>query len=230
MPFVYATALPAHSSPVEAGRLRALCAGWEGRAFPGLSPRQREHCRRFFPEGAGLRARASRLLGRLLALRALPVGAMLDRDDSGRPRVDGAPGWRVAFSHSGSAAFCLVCAPGECPDDACGAPALDAEAWGGPRPADRAFAAPAPTRAASLCRWVLAEALFKALGAAPPLWGAVAEAAHAGCGRRAGTWTTRAGRLSWRFLAAPGHVLCAALPNAPATPLRLRWLSWRDLA
>lgn len=230
MPFVHATPLPAFARATEEARLRELCARWEGQAWPRLSPREQAHCRRFFPQGKALRARASRLLGRLLALRALPEDVLLDRDDRGLPRVTGAPGWRVAFSHSGRAVFCLVCPPGETITCAGAAPALDAETWGAPAPVDRAFEAPVPDRAASLRRWVLAEALFKALGAPPALWGSVAATAHAHASARAGIWKTSGARVRWRFLPAPGHILCVGLPGVVRTPLRLRWLAWQSLA
>lgn len=230
MPLLCATALPAFAPDTAEARLRRLCARWDGLASPRLSPGQRAHCRRFAPAGAGLAARASRLLARLLALRALPPSAILDMDAEGRPLVRGAPGWQVAFSHSGTAAFCLVCAPGEAPPRSGGTPALDAEARGTAPPGDRAFDAPAPTQAASLRRWLLAEALFKALGAAPARWGAVAATAHEHAGERAGTWASGGAHLSWQVLAAPGHFLCVTLPGSEIPPLPLRWLPWRILA
>ena len=230
MPIVYATALPAFSPPAEEAALRPLCARWERAAAPRLSPAQRAHCRRFHSGGGALRARASRLLARLLALRALPEGAALDMDAQGRPLVTDAPGWQAAFTHSGSAAFCLICGPGEAWGESPVSMALDAEAWGAPPPGDRAFAAPTPTQAASLRRWVLAEVLFKALGAPPACWTAVAVAAHAGAGRRQGIWQADGARLGWRVLAAPGHLLCTALPGAAVPRLRLCWLHWKVLA
>ncbi|MBD5647189.1 MAG: hypothetical protein HDQ89_06055 [Desulfovibrio sp.] len=227
MPIVYATALPTFPPRAEEAFLRRLCARWEYAAAPALSPAQRAHCRRFHSGGRALRARASRLLARLLALRALPEGAVLDRDVQGRPLVTGAPGWQLAFTHSGSAAFCLMSAPEETPSASPGSLALDAEAWGRPAPGDRAFAAPAPTPQASLRRWVLAEALYKALGAPPAHWDTVAAAAHAGSTQRLGLWQAGGARLCWRFLAAPGHVLCAALPGTAFPRLELRWLHWK---
>lgn len=227
MPIVYATALPTFSGPAEEGALRELCAHWERAAAPRLSPAQRAHCRRFRSGGDALRARASRLLARLLALRALPAGAGLDMDAQGRPLAEDAPGWQVAFTHSGSAAFCLISAPGEVIADSPFRVALDAEAWGAPAPGDRAFAAPAPTQDAALRRWVLAEALYKALVAPPGRWAAVAAAAHAGAAQRQGFWQADGARLCWRFLAAPGSLLCAALPGT--APLGLRWLHWQLL-
>ncbi|MBD5557491.1 MAG: hypothetical protein HDQ92_02715 [Desulfovibrio sp.] len=230
MPVVYASALPTVPLPDEEAALRQLCARWERADVPRLSPAQRAHYGRFRSGGAALRARASRLLARLLALRALPAGAVLDMDADGRPLVTGAPGWQVAFTHSGNAAFCLICAPGELQGASPGLPALDAEAWGTHQPGDRAFAAPAPTPAASLRRWVLAEALYKALGATPARWAAVAAAAHAGATQRRGLWQADGVCLCWRFLAAPGHVLCAALPGTAFPRLGLRWLHWQMLA
>lgn len=229
MPVVYATALPTFPRPAEEAALRQLCAHWEHAAAPRLSPAQRAHCRRFHPGGGALRARASRLLARLLALRALPAGALLDMDAHGRPLVAGAPGWQAAFTHSGSAAFCLLSAPGETLADSPVPVALDAEAWGSPAPGDRAFAAPAPAQDASLRRWVLAEALYKALGALPARWDAVAATAHAGAAQRQGFWQPDGARLCWRFLAAPGHLLCAAFPGTASPRLRLRWLHWKLL-
>lgn len=229
MPLVYATALPTFPPPAEEAALRQLCALWEHAAAPRLSPAQRAHCRRFNAGGPALRARASRLLARLLALSALPAGGGLDMDAQGRPLVTGAPGWQAAFTHSGSTAFCLICAPGEVLADSPVRVALDAEAWATAAPGDRAFAAPARTPQASLRRWVLAEALYKALGAPPTRWAAVAAAAHAGAAQRWGLWLTHGACLCWRFLAAPGHLLYAALPGTAAPPLRLRWLHWKLL-
>ncbi|MDE7241087.1 hypothetical protein [Desulfovibrio sp.] len=229
MPLVYATALPSLPLAVEEPSLRHLCVAWERAAAPRLSPGQRAHCRRFAPTGDALRARASRLLARLLALRALPEGAVLDLDAQGRPLVAGAPGWGAAFTHSGKAAFCLVCAPGETPAASPAQMALDAETGKTPPPADRAFAAPAPTQDLRLRRWVLAEALYKALGAPPARWTAIAAAAHAGAAQRRGIWRTDGARLCWRFLAAPGHLLCAAFPGEAVWPLRLRWRPWQEL-
>lgn len=230
MPFIYATALPVFATATAEARLRALCARWESVARPRLATGQLGHCRDFVPWGEALRACASRLLARLLALRALPEGALLDMDAEGRPLIRGAAGWRVAFSHSGRAAFCLVCAPGEANLSARGMPALDAEAWPSPAPTDRAFTVPAPSPAASLRRWVLAEALFKALGAPPSLWNEVAAIAHAHASERSGAWERGNPRLFWHVLAAPGHVLCVALPLQSPTPLRLHWLPWQSLA
>lgn len=230
MPSVYATALPAFPPAMEGAVLRALCARWERWTAPRLAPEQRAHCRRFAPQGEALRARASRLLVRLLAFRALPACATIHRDEAGRPRVDGAPGWQVAFTHSGRAAFCLVCGPGETPPLPGAEPALDAEAWDAPPPADRAFGIPASIRGSALRRWLLAEALFKALGARQRLWGAVAGAAEQHRGERAGSLEVDGARLGWRFFPAPGHLLCAALPGGAAAPLRLHWLPWQALA
>lgn len=245
MPLILATALPA--SPPEWGeaRLRALCARWERLMAPWLSPGERAHCHRFAPRGAALRARASRLLVRLLAFRALPPTARLDRDAQGRPLVAGAPGWWVAFSHSGHAAFCLALAPGEVPHEEPGAtrPALDAEALAAPfTPGshDRAFpkdcvgacgvvldgASPAwPLR-----RWLLAEALFKATGASASVWGRVAAFADEHAGERAGIFETQGTRLGWRFAALPGHMLCVTLPERVPSPLRTGWFAWQALS
>lgn len=236
MPLIYASALPGFAGPPAQQRLRRLCALWERRAAPRLSPEQLAHLRRFPPSGDALLARASRLLARLLAARALPGGARLGMDAAGRPRVFGAPGWEVAFSHSGRAAFCLVRPPEETRGGAwgraCGTAtvALDAEALSAHPPADRAFAGPARSPRASLRRWTLAEALFKALGGRPALWAAAAAAAHAGAGQRAGAWQWEGQRLDWRRFSCPGHMLCVALPGVTAAPVRLRWLAWHAFA
>ena len=229
MPLVCATALPAFPPATAEKRLSALCARWERNLAPRVSPAQMAHCRRFAQGADALRARASRLLARLLALSALPREATLDMDEAGRPLVTGAPGWRAAFTHSGAAAFCLLCAPGEGAAASPGAPALDAEARGAASATDRAFAAPAPSPGFSLRRWVLAEALFKARGAEPPLWESVAGAAHAGTPRRLGFWQSGDARFCWRFLPAPGHVLCVAFPGEAVPPLPLRWRHWQEL-
>lgn len=229
MPIVYASPLPVFPPATADDRLRPLCRHFERAAFPRLSPRQRAHCARFAPGGAALRARVSRLLARLLALRALPEGTVLERDKDGRPRVTGAPGWKVAFAHSGRAAFCLLCAPGETESPGRSAPALDAEALANAPRGDRAFAEAARDPARCLRRWLLAEALFKARGAPAVLWGDVAAAAHAGAGKRRGFWQTGAGGLGWYFLPAPGHLLCVALPGRGRTPPRLRWIPWHAL-
>lgn len=229
MPLVYASALPDFADAPAGRRLRRLCARWEQRVAPRLSPAQRAHIRRFHPSGDALFARASRLLARLLAVRALPGGARLDMDAAGRPRVSGAPGWEVAFSHSGRAAFCLVLPPEETRGETCGTAtaALDAEALSAPPPADAVFAGAARSPRASLRRWTLAEALFKALGGRPALWAAAAAAAHAGVGRRAGVWLWEERRVNWRRISCPGHALCVALPGGAVAPARLRWLAWR---
>lgn len=232
MPLVYACALPGFADSPARDRLRCLSARWERRAAPHLSPEQLAHIRRFRPSGDALLARVSRLLARLLAVRALPGSARLDMDAAGRPRVCGAPGWEVAFSHSGRAAFCLARSPEETRGSAGAAvtAALDAEALSSPPPADLVFAGPARSPRASLRRWTLAEALFKALGARPALWTATAAAAHTGAGQRAGVWLWEGQRLRWLRLPCPGHALCVALPDAAAAPVRLRWLAWHALA
>lgn len=234
MPLVCAAALPLFPPASAEKRLRRLCALWEEGLAPRLSPRQMAHCRRFPASGATLPARASRLLVRLLALRALPEGCRLDMDDRGRPHAGGAPGWHMAFSHSGCAAFCLVVAPGEL-SGAEGAspsslPALDAEARGALPPTGRCFSAPAASPGAALRRWVLAEALFKALGCPPPGWAAVARAAERGALFRAGRWEGARPGLAWRFAAAPGHVLCVALPGRLPSSIYMpvHWFRWQD--
>ncbi len=232
MPLIYACALPDFADFPARQRLRSLCALWERRAAPRLSPEQLAHIRRFRPSGDALLARASRLLARLLAVRALPGGARLGMDAAGRPRVFGAPGWEVAFSHSGRAAFCLARPPEETRGRARATvtAALDAEILSAPPPADRPFAGPARSPRASLRRWLLAEALFKALGGRPALWAVAAAAAHAGAGQRAGVCLPEGQRLHWRQLSCPGHALCVALPGAAPAPVRLRWLVWHAFA
>lgn len=228
MPLVLAAPLPDLAPPMAGGRLSRLCARWERILAPRLSPGQITHCRRFYNEGEALKARASRLLARLLALRVLPRGCSLDMDELSRPRVDCAPGWHVAFSHSGRAAFCLVLAPGDTGQLPQGHSALDAEAVGNLPPTDRGFAAPAPTPRAGLRRWLLAEALFKALGASPELWKIAACAAHGAPGRTAGCSRMAGAPFSWRFLPAPGHALCVAFPGGEPFSVGLRWLPWQS--
>lgn len=236
MPLVCAIPLPRLTDARDdRRRLRRLCALWEARAAARLSPAQLAHCRRFADDGAALLARASRLLARLVALRLLPPGAGLDGDGAGRPVVTGAPGWEAAFSHSGRAAFCLLCQPHETAGEASRIrAALDAEAPDAIPPGDRAFAAPAACAAASLRRWVLAEALFKARGATPLHWSPAAAFAHGALGtglpRRAGIWRREDPALSWRLLAVPGHWVCVALPGEAAPRVRVRWLPLQALA
>ncbi|MBD5416401.1 MAG: hypothetical protein HDR50_01710 [Desulfovibrio sp.] len=228
MPLLLAAALPDFGAARAAPRLAELCGRWERDLAPRLAPAQLAHCRRFGQGGSAPRARASRLLARLLALRALPGSATLEMDERGRPRVAGAPGWRVAFSHSGAAAFCLVLTPGETAGRPAGYSAVDAEPADGMPSTDRGFAAPAPTPQAGLRRWLLAEALFKALGGAPESWQAAARAAHDGARQGAGYCTLAGARLSWRFVVAPGHALCVALPGDAPFPVDLRWLTWQS--
>lgn len=227
MPLVCATALPVYAKASAERRLRQLCSHWERCVAPRLSFLQLAHCRRFYPCGNALGARASRLLARLLALHALPKTASLDMDSVGRPLVCGVPGWEVAFSHSGHAAFCLLQSPEEMTPDWPSKGALDAEPLEGAPPADRGFPGPASSPRAALRRWVLAEALFKALGSRPACWAAVAAAAHKGAAQRTGIWRHKSWILSWRLLVVPGHPLCVVLPNAPATPIHLRWFTWQ---
>ena len=229
MPLILAAPLPSFAAPTAEARLQRLCASWERALATRLSPAQLAHCRRFGTGGEALNARASRLLVRLLALRVLPQESMLDRDEHGRPRVSGTPGWQIAFSHSGSAAFCLVLGPRETASLPAGHAALDAEACGRLPPTDRGFTAPAPSRRAALRRWVLAEALFKALGAPAARWGAVATAAEHAGGARSGRWRDGADVLSWHFFAAPGHAGCVALPGSAPFFVGLRWLAWQSL-
>lgn len=233
MPLLLAAALPDFGAARAAPRLAELCGRWERYLAPRLAPAQLAHCRRFGQGGSAPRARASRMLARLLALRALPGSATLERDERGRPRVARAPGWRVAFSHSGAAAFCLVLTPGDTVGRPGGEPALDAEPASALPSTDRGFAGPAPTPRAGLRRWLLAEALFKALGADPAYWKAAAGAAHAeadhdGARQGAGYCILAGAPFAWRFVAAPGHALCVALPGDAPFPVDLRWLTWQS--
>lgn len=230
MPLVLAAALPAFAGPASEERLARLCGNWERRLAPRLSPGQIAHCRRFSKGGDVTRARASRLLARLLALTALPPDCLLALDALDRPRVTGEPGWQLAFSHSGRAAFCLVLTPWEGARRSPGSCALDAEAIGLLLPTDRAFAGSSHSGSAGLRRWTLAEAMYKALGALPQRWEAVAAAAEQGAPHRSGSWHAGDALLSWRFAAAPGHGLCVALPGKAPFSLTLRWLAWQSLA
>lgn len=228
MPLILAAPLPSFAAPGDQAGVSRLCARWERHLAPRLSPCQLAHCSRFGNDGDALRARASRLLARLLVLRVLPQGSLLDMDERGRPRVTGACGWQIAFSHSGHAAFCLVLQPSETARLPEGRPALDAEATDAPPSTDRGFLAPAPTSRAALRRWLLAEALFKGLGAPPEHWKAAAVAAHGGAGRAAGRCTLAGAQFTWRFVPAPGHALCVALSGGEPFSAALRWLAWQS--
>ncbi|WP_165079057.1 MULTISPECIES: hypothetical protein [unclassified Desulfovibrio] len=228
MPLILSAPLPDCAATGAEARLTQLCARWERSVAPRLAPAQLAHCRRFGQGGGAPGARASRLLARLLALRALPRRTTLEGDDHGRPRVAGAPGWHIAFSHSGAAAFCLVLKPGETAQRPAGYGAVDAEPASALPTTDRGFAAPAPTPRAGLWRWLLAEALFKARGAAPECWKDAACAAHDGAGHAAGCCTLAGAPFSWRFLAVPGHAVCVALPGAAPFSVGLRWLAWQS--
>lgn len=228
MPLILAAPLPVFGASGADARLSMLCVRWERRLVSRLSPAQMSHCRRFAESGEALQARASRLLARLLALHVLPGFCVLAMDASGRPRVEGAPGWHTAFSHSGRAAFCLVLAPEETAGRPEGQPALDAEVAGRLPPTDRGFAAPAPSPRGALRRWLLAETLFKAAGAAPACWNAAARSAHCGAGQAAGYARIAGAQVSWRFLPAPGHALCVALPGGEPFSVGLRWLAWQS--
>lgn len=210
---VLGVALPQTAEP----SLREWCATWERTLAPRLSCAQLEHIRRFRQTGAPLRARASRLLARLLALGALPPGAVLDMDALGRPVVAGPPDWLVAFSHSGLAAFCLVVPArphsGEAPRSAPPGrvpplvPALDAEAVG-----------PGQMSRAKARDWTLFEALLKAAGSG------------ARTRRTPGPGFFRAGQpLRHCFLCLPGHQLCVALPGMRPPRMRLSWRQWHSL-
>lgn len=185
--------------------------------LPWLGPQQLAHLQAFHTGEAALKARCSRLLARALLVRlvmgatqaslAAPGGsdvpslsAMLNHpylsclgfaglgmDYLGRPVL---PGWRIAFGHSGLAAFCAarrlkdeqsvaLCHQAHNPEEAAqpreeSRPclALDAEALDSSPPAGRAFTARemfAPLAEAfhareNLRRWTVKEALLKAAG------------------------------------------------------------------
>ena len=178
-----------------------------------------------------IEAALSRLMARaqlITAAALLPAGGprvQIRMDNRGRPQFDG---WRVAFSHSGRAAFCALAPADQDADIGQNSPALglnapdiglDAEALTSPPPHASAFAThelAAPLALPQDCidrealrRWTIKEALLKAAGLGlgmPP--------AHIPTGRfgqRAGLWQGPLGLLGWRSLACPGHWLCVAL-------------------
>ena len=224
--------------------LRLWRCAFEAALAPWLDARQLEHVRRFGQNTAGsnvagqeapgqilIEAALSRLMARaqlITAAAPLPAGGarvQIRMDNRGRPQFDG---WRVAFSHSGRAAFCALAPADQDADIGQNSPALglnapdiglDAEALTSPPPHASAFAThelAAPLALPQDCidrealrRWTIKEALLKAAGLGlgmPP--------AHIPTGRfgqRAGLWQGPLGLLGWRSLACPGHWLCVAL-------------------
>ena len=222
--------------------LRLWRCAFEAALAPWLDARQLEHVRRFGQNTAGsnvagqeapgqilIEAALSRLMARAQLITATALHGSLQNqiqmDSRGRPLLDG---WRVAFSHSGRAAFCALAPAGQNADIGKNAPAnglnapdigLDAEALTSPPPHASAFAAhelaapPALPQSAidreALRRWTIKEALLKAAGL-----GLGMQPAHVPTGRfgqRAGLWQGPLGTFGWRSLACPGHWLCVAL-------------------
>ena len=203
--------------PLVGQPLADLCDYLQKAMLPWLGPQQLAHLQAFHTGDAALKARCSRLLARALLVRlvmgatqatlgkqekadALSFSAMLNHpslsclgftglgmDHQGRPAL---PGWRIAFSHSGMAAFCAVRRQKNeqanvlCQlmhdSDKVAQPrvenlpclAVDAEALVSLPPAGRAFTA-RETRAPlaeefhareRLRRWTVKEALLKAAG------------------------------------------------------------------
>ena len=207
-------------------QLRIWRGAFDTALAPWLDARQQEHVRRFGrvaydqqTTGQELaKAALSRLITRaqlITAIAPLRAGApqfQIGMDNCGRPQLDG---WRVAFSHSGQAAFCAL-APAGKDFPALG---LDAEALTSPPPHASAFAThelaapPALPQSAidreALRRWTIKEAMLKAAGL-----GLGMQPAHIPTGRfgqRAGLWQGPLGPFGWRSLACPGHWLCVAL-------------------
>lgn len=215
--------------------LRECCAACEAALEPWLTPEQQAHIQNFADSGAALAARCSRLLARALMVHGLGLAAAaaglpqprpgpdlcLSTDSLGRPTL---PGWRVAFSHSGKAAFCAL--QMVTPDTRVGrwtyretVWALDAESLDSPAPCARAFAtaeqnrllSPATAARDALRRWTVKEAVLKALGAGLTRDPATLPSGRAG--QRAGLLHLEGRSIVWRLLPCPGHWLCLALPE-----------------
>ena len=175
--------------------LRLWRCAFDAALAPWLDARQLEHVRRFGQNVADsdvagqeapgqilIEAALSRLMARAQLITATALHGSLQNqiqmDSRGRPLLDG---WRVAFSHSGRAAFCALAPAGQNADIGKNAPAnglnapdigLDAEALTSPPPHASAFAAhelaapPALPQSAidreALRRWTIKEALLKA--------------------------------------------------------------------
>ena len=235
-------------TPLPQGSIQEIriwrCA-FDAALAPWLDARQQEHVRRFGrvaydqqTTGQELaKAALSRLITRaqlITAIAPLRAGApqfQIGMDNCGRPQLDG---WRVAFSHSGQAAFCALAPTGnDFP-----ALGLDAEALTSPPPHASAFAAhelaapPALPQSVidreALRRWTIKEAMLKAAGL-----GLGMQPAHIPTGRfgqRAGLWQGPLGPIGWRSLACPGHWLCVALAgHIPPVKIPLLRQSPHDL-
>ena len=227
--------------------LRLWRCAFDAALAPWLDARQLEHVRRFGQNVADsdvagqeapgqilIEAALSRLMARAQLITATALHGSLQNqiqmDSRGRPLLDG---WRVAFSHSGRAAFCALAPAGQNADIGLNAPdiGLDAEALTSPPPHASAFAAhelaapPALPQSAidreALRRWTIKEALLKAAGL-----GLGMQPAHVPTGRfgqRAGLWQGPLGTFGWRSLACPGHWLCVAQAgNVPAAQIFLQ--------
>jgi 4'-phosphopantetheinyl transferase len=250
--------------------LRIWRCAFDAALAPWLDARQQEHVRRFGQNATGqnaagqsaagqsaagseiaeqevVTAALSRLVARAqLITAAAPFRAgaqqiQITMDTRGRPRLDG---WRVAFSHSGRAAFCALAPAGQsadigqdAPDIGRNSPAsgleapdigLDAEALTSAPPHASAFAAKelaAPPPLPQTCidrealrRWTIKEALLKAAGLG--LGMQPAQIPTGGFGQRAGLWQGPLGTFGWRSLACPGHWLCVALAGG-VPPVRI---------
>ena len=179
--------------------LRLWRCAFDAALAPWLDARQLEHVRRFGQNVADsdvagqeapgqilIEAALSRLMARaqlITAAALLPAGGprvQIRMDNRGRPQFDG---WRVAFSHSGRAAFCALAPADQDADIGQNSPALglnapdiglDAEALTSPPPHASAFAThelAAPLALPQDCidrealrRWTIKEALLKSAG------------------------------------------------------------------
>ena len=211
--------------PVAEEELRRLCSLWETIAASRLSAAQARHIRRFRLEGEALRARASRLAARLLLMRGMEMLGLapeiLDRDNQGRPLIKGCS---ASFSHSGQAAFCALAAGENLPLG------VDAEARDSAPPAPRAFSIDgknAPTPEDARRRWIVKEALGKALGTG--IRGDPALMPAAKRGQRAGVTHCAHCRLAWRILPYPGHWLAVAHKMTGETNLSPHWCGMAEL-